>query len=83
MRSQAEKQSSSKPVPPNDLWSKLDEALQEVGARPEGSFTRSEFAAQKGVTMSQAGHQIGKLLRAGKITKHGNGTSTFYQLVKL
>lgn len=64
-----------KPIPPTDLWAKIDQALAEVNAqqdvRAEGTFTVGEYLKQYGLTRSPARTRIDKLVAAGKLEKCG------------
>lgn len=86
MPSPAARQSSSKPVPPDDLWQKLDAAVEEVRQyrpdKPEGSFTAIEYAKHASINPSTARARLRKLVEAGKAEKFGKGIYTFYVLVR-
>lgn len=69
-----------KPVPPDDLWQKLDEAIKELKpAKPANSFTAKELAYYLGGVGKHKLQNIIKGLRqAGKIELHGRGNATYY-----
>jgi predicted HTH transcriptional regulator len=68
----------------DELWQQLDAALAEVSppVRPEGSFTRKEFQARRNISDGHARKLLSRLVDKGKLTKHGNGSQTYYVLVK-
>ena len=79
------KPSSSKPVPPDDLWQQLDKVVADVGTikPPNDSFSLEDFCIRYGVSRGKGQNEIRKLKDAGKIISLGRfGNKTYYQLVK-
>lgn len=75
-----------KPLPPDDLWAKIDAIQIEVSKskpieRPPNSFTCTEFRERNPqLTDYQAHEQIRKMINAGKVRKVRVGYSMFYTL---
>ncbi len=71
-----------KPIPPPDLWSRIEAHLAEVAIlpRPENSFTRKEFMARFNLTEGGSYRRLQAMQRAGTVKRFGTGNSGYYML---
>lgn len=63
----------AKPVPPDDMWGKIDAAIAALPGpvRPHNSFTAYEYAAKHGHGENWARRRLNALVKLGKLGKNG------------
>lgn len=75
-----------KPVPPADLWERLDAEVSRMNAEaPEGAFTIPMFRERYRVTEMVARRMVGNLCRDGiirEVGRFGNRNSRYFIQVK-
>ena len=82
---QAPAAKANPPVAPKNFWESLDklhaEASQRhIASRPANSFTCDEYALKYDLGKTAVLRRLKKLIKAGKIQRHGIASNTYYTL---
>lgn len=72
----------ARPEPPEDLWERLDDAVQEhcrvVYTPPPNSFTSADYAAERHISTKTAADRLLVLFKKGAISRTKCGHATYY-----